>query len=72
MPLRAGGGSIIQDALKIHGDRNLEYIFMSESREGWKKMLGRCVPLKMSHICRDIGITYKPFRCTDAIKWCAE
>lgn len=65
-------GSIIQDALKIHGDRNMEFIFMSEGREGWKKMLARCLPLKMSHICRDIGITYKPFKCTDAIKWCAE
>lgn len=62
-------GRIIQGALRLHGDRDLEYIFMSEGKDGWKKMLGRCLPLKMSYICRDIGIAYKPFKCTDAIKW---
>lgn len=63
-------GRIIQDALTLHESKNMEYIFMSKNKEGWKKMLGGCVQLKMSRICRDIGITYKPFRCTDAIKWC--
>lgn len=60
---------IVSDALDIHAGRDLEYIFMSEGRDGWKKMLARCLPLKMSHICRDIDITYKPFRCADAIRW---
>lgn len=62
---------IIRNALNLHAGRNLEYIFMPESEEGtWKKMQGRSLPLKMSFICRDIGIQYRPFKCTEAIKWC--
>lgn len=63
-------GKLIRDALNIHAGRDLEYIFMSGDNEGvWRKMPSRSLPLKMSFICREIGIAYKPFKCTDAIKW---
>lgn len=62
-------GGIIQAALKLHGDMDLEYIFMSDSGGSWKKMLGRCLPQKMSFICKDLGIIYQPFKSTDAIRW---
>lgn len=61
---------IIRNALNLHDGRDLEYVFMPGSEEGtWKKMLGRSLPSKMSHICREIGIKYKPFKCIEAIKW---
>lgn len=65
-------GKIVSDALDLHAGRGLEYIFMSDDKGEWKKMSARCLPLKMSFICRDIGIKYKPFKCTDAIKWCCD
>ena len=61
---------IIRNALNLHDGRDLEYVFMPGSEGGtWKKMLGRSLPSKMSHICREIGIKYKPFKCIEAIKW---
>lgn len=59
---------IIRNALRLHGDRNLEYIFMSGNEGEWKKISGRCLPLKMSFICRNIGIKYKSFRCSEAVR----
>lgn len=61
---------IIQNALALHGEENLEYIFMDKGREGWKKMSRKRLPQKMSWICREIGIAYQPVKCTDAIKPC--
>lgn len=61
-------GRIIRDALKLHGDEDLEYIFMVDDGEGWKKMLDRSIQLKMSFVCRELGITYKPIKCKEALK----
>ncbi len=65
-------GRIIRDALRLHGERDPEYIFMSEHEGVWKKLPGRCLPLKMSFICRDLGIKYKPFKCSEAVRCHAE
>ena len=73
LPLAGRRGRIISDALKLHGGQEgngFEYIFMINDEGEWKKLPDICVQLKLSHICRSIGIAYRPFTCTDAVLPC--
>lgn len=70
LPLAGRRGRIIRDALKLHkgqADSGFEYIFMINDEGEWRKLPDICVQLKLSHICRSIGIAYRPFTCTDAV-----
>lgn len=70
LPLAGRRGRIIRDALKLHKgqtDSGFEYIFMINDEGEWRKLPDICVQLKLSHICRSIGIAYRPFTCTDAV-----
>lgn len=70
LPLAGRRGRIISDALKLHEgqtDSGFEYIFMINDEGEWKKLPDICVQLKLSHICRSIGIAYRPFTCTNAV-----
>lgn len=66
-------GRIIRDVLKLHesqADSGFEYIFMIKDEGEWKKLPDISVQLKLSHICRSIGIAYRPFTYTDAVLPC--
>lgn len=60
--------NIIQMALKLHPEEE-SYVFMVQKGENdkWKKLSGPALQVKMSWICRNLQIPYKPFRNDEAI-----
>lgn len=63
-------GKIIQKALSLHPE-DTSYVFMIPKKEsdGWKKLSGSALQVKMNWICTDLGIRYKSFHNNEAITY---
>jgi len=59
---------IIQKALSLHPEET-DYVFMVEKKdsEGWKKLSGPVLQIKMNWICSSLNIPFKPFHGNEAI-----
>lgn len=59
---------IIQKALSLHPE-DAKYVFMvpKKESEGWKKLSGPALQIKMNWICNSLNIPYKPFHGNEAI-----
>lgn len=60
-------GNIIRAALELHPDKEQEYIFMVDNKGELEKLPRTSLPSKMVSICRQVGVQYKCFKCTDRI-----
>lgn len=68
--LTANRKKIIHAALGLYQEKGKEYVFMTESKGRLEKLPKSGLPIKLSKICRQIGVEYKArFKCTDRILW---
>lgn len=57
---------IVKRAMDQHQEQ-LPYVFMYHGKNGWHKLRGNAIQMKMVHICRDISLTYKGFSNNEVI-----
>lgn len=57
---------IVKRAMELHQEKQ-PYVFMVYERNQWSKLHGNAIQLKMFHICRNLGITYKKFSNNEII-----
>ncbi len=57
---------IVKRAMDQHQGQ-LPYVFMYHGKSGWHKLNGNAIQMKMVHICRSTGITYKGFSNNEVI-----
>lgn len=57
---------IVKRAVDLHQGRQ-PYVFMVYEKNQWSKLHGNSIQLKMFHICRNLGITYKRFSNNEII-----
>ncbi len=57
---------IVKRAMDQHQEQ-LPYVFMFYGKSGWHKLNGNAIQMKMVHICRSTGITYKGFSNNEVI-----
>lgn len=57
---------IVKRAMDLHQEQ-LPYVFMFYGKSGWHKLNGNALQMKMVHICRSTGITYKGFSNNEVI-----
>lgn len=60
---------IIHAALDMYPGVDREYIFMIEGKRKLRKLPKTAMKEKLESICREVGVTYKPFKCSDMILW---
>lgn len=60
---------IIHAALDMYPGVDREYIFMTKGKRKLKKLTKTDMKEKLESICREVGVKYKPFKCSDMILW---
>lgn len=59
---------IISGALKLHKNDE-EYLFMVRKKEGWEKLTGKSLQVKLYYICEGLGFEYKRIHKDEAVMY---